>query len=157
MKQKRRNTLVARLTLQKPNNQKLIVEVHEGADFHRFYQWFSKDGRKRKVALRTSNRNDGITLHWRAPFEPVGLEAVAARTVAWNKTITGVTIKIFKKRAYQRMTTCAPDELGPLPTMRTRGRDHLPRWSRGEGIPVRLPSNYLPLQKRMDILTGVTR
>ena len=151
--------VVARLTLAQPKNMKMIVEVHAGASFHEFYHWYRQEGRKRKVFLRTSDRNDGIKPHWRAPFEMPGLDVVAARVTSFNKTVTGVTLKVLRKRAYHALLTCPAEELGNgLPHAQRWGLDTKPRWARrDQGIPVHLPADYIPLQKRMDILTGVTR
>lgn len=147
----RKPQVVARLTLAQQNNVKLIVEVNEGATFHQFYHWYRQEGRKRKIFLRTSNRNDGIKSHWRGAFEMPGLDVLAARVTSFDKTVTGVTLKVLRKRKYNTLLTSTPDALG----------DGLPTGDRAaailearKGIPVHLPSNYLTLQKRMDILTG---
>lgn len=149
----KKNTVVARLIMTKPNNSKIIVEVLEGAGFTNFYTWYRQEGRKRKVLLRTSNRNDGISPHWRAPFVSKGLDVLAARSVQFMKDVTGVTIKILKKRRYAFMTTCSPDQLGALPQA-ARTSEIL---AAAKGIPVSIPAGYLTLQQRMDILTGTKR
>lgn len=149
---KQKNTVVARMTLTRTNGIKTIVEIHENASFMNFYTWYRQEGRK--VLLRTSNRNDGVAAHWRAPFQEKGLDVLAARTTQIMKDVTGVTIKILKKRKYQQMITCTPDQLaGSLPTA--------PKIAeiidRSKGIPVSIPAGYLSLQKRMDIITGTKR
>jgi hypothetical protein len=63
------------------------------------------------------------------------------------------------KRKYNAMLTCAPDQLGSgLPKAdQAQAKIEAFRARTGRGIPVQLPAYYLPLQKRMDILTGVKR
>lgn len=113
----RKPQVVARLTLAQPNHVKLIVEVPEGASFHQFYHWYRQEGRKRKVFLRTSNRNDGIKRYYHGGFDMPGLDVLAARVTSFSKTVTGVTVKVLRKRKYNALLTCAPDELGTgLPT-----------------------------------------
>jgi hypothetical protein len=150
----RKPQVVARLTLTQPKNVKLIVEVPEDASFHNFYHWYRQEGRKRKVFLRTSSRNDGFGPHWRAPFEMPGLDVVAARVTGFNKSVTGVTIKILRKRKYNALLTCAPDELGNGLPQAAQTQQII---EASKGIPVQMPANYLTLQKRMDILTGAKR
>lgn len=154
MTKKRTNPVVARMTMTRPNNIKTIVEIHEGAGFMNFYTWYRQDGRKRKVLLRTSSRNDGVAAPWRAPFVPLGLETLAARTAQIMNDVSGVTIKILKKRKYAEMLACpASDLAGGLP----RAAKTAEIIDRAKGIPVSIPTGYIPLQKRMDIMTGVKR
>lgn len=153
-KKARKPQVVARLTISQPNNVKLIVEVTESANFHQFYHWYRQEGRKRKIFLRTSSRNDGIKRHWRGAFEIPGLDVLAARVTSFNKTVTGVTLKVLRKRKYNALLTCPPDDLGDgLPT----AANTVAILEARKGIPVQLPANYLTLQKRMDILTGAKR
>lgn len=150
----RKPQVVARLTLAQPKNVKLIVEVPEGASFHQFYHWYRQEGRKRKVFLRTSNRNDGIKHQLRGAFEMPGLDVLAARVTSFNKSVTGVTLKVLRKRKYNALLTCAPDELGTGLPAAARTMEII---EASKGIPVQFPADYLTLQKRMDILTGAKR
>lgn len=153
MQKKNKVVVVARMTMTKADGNKLIVEVRADASFHQFYCWFSQAGRKRKVYLRSSHRGDG--LHGHHPYKQPGLDVLAEAHMKCFKTIQDAKIKVFKKRAYQALLNCAPDELaGGLPKI-TVSRPSLPVWQKA--IPVRIPVGYLPLQKRMDILTGVHR
>lgn len=147
----KKGTVVARLTMLKKDGSKLIVDVKEDASFHEFYRWHRQVGRKRKVFLRTSSRNDGITPYWRAGFDMPGLDVVAARTTSFMKDVTSATVKVLRKRKYQALLTCPPNELaGGLPKYESKPIVKV-------RLPDRLPVGYLTLQKRMDILTGVKR
>ncbi len=138
--------VIARMTITKRSStNKIIVEVRSDANFNKFYSWFSQEGRKRKKLQRTSQRNDGLYFA-RGQGRP-GLDVLAAHQMSFNKDIDKVTIKVFKKRAYEKMLTCRPDELGALPAAST-ARIVRP------AAPLFLPSTYTTLQKRMDILTG---
>lgn len=159
-KTKRLNQVVARMTMTRSNNIKIIVEIHEGAGFMNFYTWYRQEGRKRKVHLRCSSRNDGIAPHWRAPSATKGLDVLATRTTQIMKDVTGVTIKVLKKRKYAAMLSCSPDQLaGGLPQNpgRVALHEERPRWERSTPSAVHLPIGYIPLQKRMDIITGTKR
>lgn len=147
-----KKTVVAQMTIERANQPKLVVQVFADSDFHQFYHWFQQDGRKRKVFLRASNRNDGITPHWRAAFQTPGLDVLAKRQADVQAHVTRVTIKVLRKRRYQALLTCSPADLH-LPTAAQTVQILAAR----KGIPVVFPEGYIPLQKRMDILTGVTR
>lgn len=143
---RKKNTVVARMVVKKANQMALIVEVDESATFHKFYRWYQREGRRRKVLLRMSARTDGITTYWRGAFAAPGLDVLAKRFA----DVTDVTITILKKRKYAAMLSAAPDALGlGTPYGSTA---HFRR-----GIAVRMPVGYLTLQDRMNILTGVKR
>ncbi len=139
--------IVARMTITKrASSKRLIVEVHEDASFHQFYRWYSQEGRKRKRFIRNSPRNDGLN-YTKAQDQP-GLDVLSDRQTSFNKDIETVTIKIFQKRMYNRLLNCAPEALGNgMPVAQCQNLR--------PAIPERLPSTYTPLQKRMNILTGV--
>ena len=98
--------VVARLTVTRANNEKVIVEVNENATFSNFYVFFKQTGNRRstKAHIRTSNRND-------AP----GLESLAQKLSlcqSQSNPITNTRIKIYRKRAYRKLLSLRPDELG---------------------------------------------
>lgn len=152
----KKQKVVARMTITfKGSAKSMIVEVHDNSTFSDFYRFYSQVGRKRKQLMRTANRNEGITPHHTASRVKPGLEVLAERMPTYMKNINSVHIKVFKKRVYNRMLNCAPDQLGALPKNDLR----IAHWSdvvrgRNRGIPVRLPTEYLTFQKRMNILTG---
>ena len=98
--------VVARLTVTRANNEKVIVEVNENATFSNFYIFFKQTGKRwsTKAHVRTSNRND-------AP----GLESLAQKLTlcqSQSNPITNTRIKIYRKRAYRRLLSLRADELG---------------------------------------------
>ena len=98
--------VIARLTVTRANNEKVIVEVNENATFSNFYIFFKQTGKRwsTKAHIRTSNRND-------AP----GLESLAQKLSLCqspSNPITNTRIKIYRKRAYRRLLSLRPDELG---------------------------------------------
>lgn len=141
--------VIARMTIVKRGTAKrLIVEIHEDASFHQFYRWYSQEGRKHKRFIRFSQRNDGLI--FTHAQNQSGLDVLAERQQSFNKDIEKVTIKIFQKRIYKHLLTCAPDQLTDgLPTTQSHGLRAV--------APARLPATYTTLQKRMDIMTGVAR
>jgi len=147
-----KKTIVAQMTIERADQPKLLVQVFADSNFHHFYHWFQQDGRKRKVFLRASNRNDGIYPHWRAAFETPGLDVLAKRQTEVQARVTRVTVKVLRKRKYQALLTCSPADLN-LPTASATQQILDER----KGIAVVFPETYMPLQKRMDVLTGVTR
>jgi hypothetical protein len=156
---KNTSKVVARLTItRKGSSKKTIIEVHENASFTQFYKWFTQEGRRRKRFMRTSNRNEGIRVHCRAPYETPGLHRVAESLASFQKDIESVNIKVLSKRKYNQLLNCAPDQLsGKLPVNNQR----IKHWSQVVGrrpqpsIRVQFPTGRLTLQQRMDILTGV--
>lgn len=137
------------------SKKKVIVEVHKDASFQKFYTWYSQTGRDHKNQIMTSHRGYGIEPHWRQAFETPGLELVADRYTRTRRDVDNVVIKVFRKREYNRMLNCAPDELtGGLPKAADiQGKINTYNAQR-RGIPVRLPVGYLTLQKRMDLVNG---
>ena len=106
--------VIARMTVTKADGKKLIVEVHDDATEHAFYCWYSQEGRKRKVFIRTSHRTDGADRVAQVLRSTPGLDLLAARMKTYMQ-ITDVKIRILSKRAYKRMTTCSADQFGDLP------------------------------------------
>ena len=112
--------VVARLTVRRALGCRTIIEVHEDATFSSFYRVFTQEGNRRstKRAIRTGSRNEGLPPYQAHRTTP-GLERLADR---WRQHpgVTAVTVRIIKRRAYKRLITAGPDELGltkmsPLP------------------------------------------
>src|ERR1043165_4655739 len=101
------NNIVARLTVTRQNGQKIIVEVAEGATFHKFYTYYRQTGNRRstKYFLRSGSRNDGLT--GAAHAKRAGLESVALQmqviTIS-NNPIVNTKLRIIRKRAYKKLT-----------------------------------------------------
>jgi len=153
---KNKNLVVARMIITFHGSaKKVIVEVHSDASFNKFYTWYSQIGRQNKSKIMNTHRGYGIEPYWRQAFETPGLELVSARYTSGRKDVKDVQIKIFRKREYNQLLTCAPDQLGGgLPQAADTAALINQAKVRRHGIPVRLPADYLTLQKRMDILTG---
>jgi hypothetical protein len=106
-------TLVGRLTVKRTTGATMIIEVHTTATFSAFYSYFSQDGRRTSTrqAVRTTSRNDGLEPYWAAYQMIPGLEMLA---IQWTQRpdVTNVSVKIFKKRLYQKLIHARPDALG---------------------------------------------
>lgn len=99
-------TVIARMTVTRENNTKVIVELHETATFASFYHFYSQTGNRRstKRHIRTANRNEGP-----------GLESLAQKLSIYQSTtnpIVSTRIRIIRKGAYRRLLSLRPDELG---------------------------------------------
>ena len=74
--------VLARLTVTRQDDSKVIIEVHADATFHSFYQFFTQQGSKRstKKWTRSASRNEGlhpVNAHLQVP----GLEILALRFI----------------------------------------------------------------------------
>jgi len=104
-------TVVARLTVIRANGRRTIVEIHQDASFHSFYYFYTQDGNRRstKQLLRKASRNEGSFLgNW-------GLGAINEKLhIYQNKSnpITTYRLRIFQKRAYKRLLSVSPDQIG---------------------------------------------
>ena len=109
-----RSSVVARLTVTRALGAVTVIEVHEGATFSEFYRFFTQDGRRRstKRLVRKANRNEGLA-PWGAHLQQPGLEVLAE---AWRKmkNVDQVRIRIIQKRAYRRLISANPSELGQV-------------------------------------------
>ena len=118
----KKNNVVARLTITRANDQKLIIEVHSDATFSSFYQYFRQTGNRRstKEFIRTGNRNDGLSAmesYRKAPGLDVLATGFAAKqTVFYDRDgqmkernpITSMKLRIIRKREYKRLLHAAP-------------------------------------------------
>jgi hypothetical protein len=109
-----RPDVIARLTLTRQDNTKVIVEVHRGARYAIFYHVFMQQGNKRstKRQVRIGSRAEGRNL------EEIAIKWSVRDLL--NNPITSARIKIYYKREYRRLVSARPDELGltktsPLP------------------------------------------
>lgn len=105
--------VVARLTVKRAVGDVTIIEIHEDATFSQFYRIYVQTGRRRstKRLVLTSNRNHGIEPWYMAHRVQPGLELLA-QTWSVRPHIESVKIRIIKKRAYQKLISARPDELG---------------------------------------------
>jgi hypothetical protein len=127
MKDKSKN-VVARLTVTRANGMRTIVEVWADAGFHTFYRYFRQNGARRstKTPIRVASRNEGISWMRFEPLHPAGLETIASRLekyAAQSNPVVGKKLRIIQRRAYRKLLTARPDELGltqtaPLPIYR---------------------------------------
>lgn len=147
-----KSKIAARLTMTKRSGRKTIMEVHEDAGWSTFYSWYEQDGRRKKVFLRHSDRNNCGNPYRQEP----GLEQVAAKqkeifdnlarhpnpkhAAFWAmQQIVEIRIKVFKKRLYRKLLTCAPDEL-PGRMVKDLSADRPERmllWDRSVPMPIR--------------------
>jgi hypothetical protein len=105
--------VVARLTVTRAVGCKTIIEVQADATFHSFYRFHTQQGNRRstKQLVRTANRNEGLRPYFQAYRMTPGLEKLAE---FWKQHpgVTAVTVRIIRRRAYRKLITARPDELG---------------------------------------------
>jgi hypothetical protein len=104
--------VVARLTITRALGNLTIVEVWEDASFSRFYKIFTQNGRRRstKRLVRAANRNEGLKPYTAHAVKP-GLEVLAAHWLSMPQ-VASVKVRIIRKRAYKRLISASPDQLG---------------------------------------------
>ncbi len=110
------NNVVARLTITRANNMKVIIEVHSDATFSKFYTYYRQTGNRRstKEFIHMRSRNEG--LHYiNAHLQTPGLEVLADRAAnkvyygyAAQNPVTSMKLRIIKKREYRRLLNMAP-------------------------------------------------
>jgi hypothetical protein len=109
-------SVIARLTVIRKNGMRTIVEVSTGATFSRFYRFYRQHGAKRstKEFVRTASRNEGLPVVNSHLYKP-GLDVIEQRLRSFgvpSNPVTRVTLRIIKRRAYKRLLSARPDELG---------------------------------------------
>jgi hypothetical protein len=147
---KNKSKVVARMTVEREVGVKTIIEVHEDATFSLFFHHYSQEGRRRstKREIRVSNRNEGLFPIYRAHTMTPGLEAVGT-IFKGMKNVVSVKIRIIKKRAYRRLISVSPSELGGL----ARVASYAPqRETRAPGIAVHIPQ--ATPKKKYSVLNG---
>lgn len=133
-----KSEVIARLTVTRMDGKKTIVEVSADASFHSFYRYFRQEGNRRrtKQLIRTANRNEGIPLP--SARELPGLDLILKRLMNYqgeSNPIVGHRMRIIKKRAYRKLLSARPDELG---LVKTGSNIPLESWRRAPAIPVQL-------------------
>lgn len=148
---KKKTVVVARLTAIRNVGVRTIIEVCADANFLSFYRYYTQEGTRRstKSLIRTASRLEGLRPWYRAYRTEPGLEVLAARLLD-QKQFTSVKVRILKKRAYRQLLKAAPEVLGL--TKVTPMFD--PRALPTPRIPVRIPENWLTIEKRMNIILG---
>lgn len=144
--------ILARLTIERKNGARILVEIQSDATFIEFYRLYRQDGRKRstKALIRTASRNEGLQVINAHLHEP-GLEKVAVKLSMFQQESNPVvrqTLRIIRKRAYRKLLHMAPDALGLTKVSTT-----FPTF-RAMPIPVRIPSTFTPIQKKWSILSS---
>jgi hypothetical protein len=112
--------VVARLTMTREDDTRLIVEVRSDATFHRFYAFFTQQGKKRstKTFTRWGSRNEALPVVNTHLYIP-GLEVLALRFRhhKFGSPIKSTRLTFYSKRTYKKLILMAPDQLG-LSTVR---------------------------------------
>jgi len=105
--------VVARMTVIREVGNRTIIEVCDDATFSSFYKIYTQNGNRRstKKHVRTANRNEGIQPYYRAHLVQPGLKGLAEH---WQKMpgVVSVKVRIIKGKAYRRLITASPDQLG---------------------------------------------
>jgi hypothetical protein len=105
--------VIARMTIKRAVGDTTIIEVHEDANFSHFYRIYSQCGRRRstKRLVIHANRNYGIQSYSAAHRIVPGFERLAEMWSA-RPHIESVKVRILQRRAYKRMISMSPDQLG---------------------------------------------
>jgi hypothetical protein len=112
--------VVARLTMTRENDERVIIEVRADATFHHFYAFYTQQGKKRSTRkfTRWGSRNEGLPVVNTHLYIP-GLEVLALRFLhhKFGSPIKSTRIRFQSKKAYKKLIRMAPDQLG-LSTVR---------------------------------------
>lgn len=133
-----KSNVVARLTVTRADGRKTIVEVRADASFHAFFHYFKQQGLRRstKELIRVANRNEGIPVP--SAREKPGLDLILKRLEAYqgkSNPIVSHRTRIMKKRAYKKLLSARPDELGMA---KTRVTIPIETWRSARAIPVQI-------------------
>jgi hypothetical protein len=106
--------VVARLTVQRANGIRLIVEVQSDSTFSTFYKFHTQQGARRstKRFLHNQSRNMGMRV---IGYHQPGLESVAAQIQKYadpSNPIVKMSIRILQRKAYRKLIGARPDQLG---------------------------------------------
>lgn len=115
-----RPVVVARLTVQRANGIRLIVEVNTDSTFAAFYRFYTQSGARRSTKRFLHNRSRNSGLSTIGYYQP-GLESVAAQIEKYadpNNPIVKKTIRIIQRKTYRRLIAASPDQLGLTKTRR---------------------------------------
>ena len=144
-------TVVARMTVTRADNSKVIVEIHSDATFIQFYHFYTQQGNKRstKTETRTASRIEGMP-HVNAHLYTPGLETVRKvfeRPTQWAAPVRSIKLRILRRRMYRELLQKAPDVLG-LTRVSIGFKTERPQPAI---LPISLPQGY-PSVKRWSIL-----
>lgn len=153
MNTKAKPVVIARLTAVRSVGVRTIIEIHADATFSSFYNYFTQDGKRTstKKQVRSANRNEGLRPYDRAYRLQPGLEAIAEQFKTMPH-FTNISVRILKRREYRRLINAAPDALGLTQVQSQLDARWLTR--RAGALPIYIPSNFMTIEKRMNILTG---
>ncbi len=109
-----KSVVVARLTVQRANGIRMIVEVQSDSKFSSFYFFYTQEGRRRstKRFLHRRSRNMGVSV---IGYHQPGLESVLAQIEKYadpSNPIVKTSIRILQRKAYKKLISARPDELG---------------------------------------------
>ena len=119
---KNSNKVVARLTINRADGSRLIIEVNRDSTFSKFFHYFRQTGNRRstKEFIHTKSRNEGLN-YMNAHLQTPGLEVLAERITSSNKVfygrdgqakernpVTSIKLRIIRKREYRRLLNAAP-------------------------------------------------
>lgn len=141
------SSVVARLTVTRKNGWKTIVTVQADATFHSFFRFYRQWGAKRstKELIRTANRNEGIVFGvFHAQSRKPGMELILERLANYqseSNPIISSQLRIIKKRAYKKLISARPDELG---LVKTTVNIPEPAWRSARPIPVQVFESVRP-------------
>lgn len=115
-----KSKVVARLTIVRADNSRLIIEVHNDSTFSEFFHYYKQAGMKRstKVLAFTRSRNQGLS-HINAQQQTPGLEVIANSITASSRAflgeqngktnpVTSMKLRILRKREYKKLLHAAP-------------------------------------------------
>jgi len=113
--------VLARMTVIRENGSRIIVEVEDGSNYSTFFKFYRQVGARRstKEFIRHGYRGEAGNIR------PC-LENIASKLSLVQITtnpVVDVKIRILRKRAFRKLMTARPDELGltktaPLPIYR---------------------------------------
>ncbi len=116
------SNVVARLTITRADDTKVIIEVQADAKFSEFYKYYRQTGMKRstKEFIHSKSRNDGLLHYLNPQRQTPGLEVLAERftasqpafygtqTKGERNPFTSMKLRIIRKREYKKLLHAAP-------------------------------------------------
>lgn len=116
------NKVAARLTINRADGSRLIIEVHNDSTFSKFFHYFRQTGNRysTKEFIHAKSRNEGLR-YINAQQQTPGLEVLADRITSSNKVfygrdgrakernpVTSMKLRIIRKREYRKLLNAAP-------------------------------------------------
>ena len=115
-----KSKVVARLTIVRADESRLIIEVNSNSTFSEFYFYYRQVGTKRstKALAFTRSRTQGLK-YINAHLETPGLEVIAnsiksssraflGQVAGKENPVTSMKLRIIRKREYKRLLNMAP-------------------------------------------------